>query len=186
MASGTVKPSSRYRSYDSRSSTSSHFSDPSSSHEFNNLKTKTSSSSSRALVKAKPSNTAKVDPTFTTMVKKFMDRKPKSSTATRLIIPSDSLAKDLKKDAKKVAGFSALQKKLFGKGASEKKEKVKALTEVKNNTRTLAMVLRSERELLSINKEQEQQVSQLKQMLEDKNKEVKKMLCFCSRSHVDQ
>ena len=155
-----VKPSSRYSSYDSRSSTSSHFSDPSSSHEFNNLKTKTSSSSSssRALVKAKPSNTAKVDPTFTTMVKKFMDRKPKSSssaaaTATRLIIPSDFLAKDLKKDAKKVAGFSALQKKLFGKGASEKKEKVKALTEVKNNTMTFAMVLKSEKEFLNINKE---------------------------------
>ncbi|KAG4948861.1 hypothetical protein GLYMA_15G117000v4 [Glycine max] len=191
MASGTVKPSSRYRSYDSRSSTSSHFSDPSSSHEFNNLKTKTSSSSSRALVKAKPSNTAKLDPTFTTMVKKFMDRKPKSSssaaaTATRLIIPSDFLAKDLKKDAKKVAGFSALQKKLFGKGASEKKEKVKALTEVKNNTRTLAMVLRSERELLSINKEQEQQVSQLKQMLEDKNKEVEKLkdLCLKQREEI--
>lgn len=90
-----------------------------------------------------------------------------------MIIPSDLIAQDLKKDAKRVAGFSALQKKLFGKGASEKKEKVKALTEVKNNTRTLAMVLRSERELLSINKEHEEQISLLKQMLEDRNKEVK-------------
>lgn len=173
MASSGAKPSSRYSSYDSRSSTSSHFSDPSSSHEFNNPRTKPTSS--RALVKTKPSHTAKVDPTFTTMVKKFMDRKPKSSsaTATRLIIPSDLLVQDLKKDAKRVVGFSTLQKKLFGKGGSEKKEKVKALTEVKNNTRTLAMVLRSERELLSINKEHDEQISHLNQMLEDKNKEVK-------------
>ncbi|KAH1196988.1 hypothetical protein GmHk_18G050883 [Glycine max] len=92
------------------------------------------------------------------MVKKFMDRKPKSSSsivaiATRLIVPFDLLAKDLKKDAKKVARFSMLQNKLFRKGASEKKEKVKTLTKVKNNTGTLAMVLRSKRELLSINKE---------------------------------
>ncbi|KAG4954465.1 hypothetical protein JHK87_040059 [Glycine soja] len=137
-------------------SCSSHFSNPSSSHEFKNLKTKTSSSC--ALVKAKPSNTAKVDHTFTTMVKKFMDRKPKFSsstvaTTTRWLIPSNLLAKDLKKDVKKVVGFSVLQKKLIGKGASEKKEKVKALTEVKNNTRTLAMVLKSEKEFLNINKE---------------------------------
>ncbi|KAH1094744.1 hypothetical protein GYH30_040154 [Glycine max] len=92
------------------------------------------------------------------MVKKFMDRKPKFSsstvaTTTRWLIPSNLLAKDLKKDVKKVVGFSVLQKKLIGKGASEKKEKVKALTEVKNNTRTLAMVLKSEKEFLNINKE---------------------------------
>ncbi|RDX71922.1 hypothetical protein CR513_48661 [Mucuna pruriens] len=181
MASG-VKPSSRYSSYDSRSSTSSHFSDPSSSHEFNIPK----SSSSRALVKAKPSHTAKVDPSFTTIVKKFMDKKPKSAASTRLIIPSDFIAQDLKKDAKRVAGFSALQKKLFGKAASDKKEKVKALTEVKNNTRTLAMVLRSERELLTINKDQELHISQLKQMLEDKNKEAEKLkdLCLKQREEI--
>lgn len=116
-----------------------------------------------------------------------MEKKPKSSaTSTRLIIPSDLIAQDLKKDAKKVAGFSALQKKLFGKGASEKKEKVKALTEVKSNTRSLAMVLRSERELLSINKEQEQQISELKQMLENKNKEVEKLkdLCLNQREEI--
>ncbi|KAL5164436.1 hypothetical protein HKD37_18G049762 [Glycine soja] len=122
------------------------------------IKTSSSCSSSRAFIEVKPSNTAKGDPTFTTMVKKFMDRKPKSSSsiaaiATRLIVPFDLLAKDLKKDAKKVARFSMLQNKLFGKGASEKKEKVKTLTKVKNNTGTLAMVLRSKRELLSINKE---------------------------------
>ncbi|KAL2341384.1 hypothetical protein Fmac_009324 [Flemingia macrophylla] len=186
MASG-AKPSSRYSSYDCRSSASSHFSDPSSSHEFSNPqpmpkpKPKPNSSSSRALVRGKPS---KVDPTFTTMVKSFMDRKqPKSTTSARLIIPSDL---DLKKGVKKATGFSALQKKLFGKGSSEKKENVKALTEVKPNTRTLAMVLRSERELLTINKDQELQISQIKQMLEDKNKEVEKLkdLCLNQREEI--
>lgn len=193
MASYT-KPSSRYSSYDSRSSTSSHFSDPSSSYELN-LNSKShlpkSSSSSRALVRAKSSHVApttatKVDPTnLTTMVKRFMENK-KQPKAGKLIIPSDVIAQDLKKDAKRVAGFSALQKKLFGKGgasssSSEKKEnKVKALTEVKGNTntRTLAMVLRSERELLSTNKEQEEEISRLNLMLENNNREVKMGFCF--------
>ena len=143
-----------------------------------------SSSSSRAIVKAKPSNvapTTKVDPTLTKMVKNFMQTKPKSvnnNNITKLFIPSDVIAKDLKKDAKRVTGFSTLQKKLFGKsGSSEKKEKVKALTEVKGNTRTLAMVLRSERELLSVNKEKEEEILRLKLMIENKNKEV---YIFCS------
>ena len=100
--------------------------------------------------------------------------KPKSGTKTGLVIPSDLIAQDLKKDARRVTGFSALQKRLFGKGCSAEKEKkeVKALTEVKGNTRTLAMVLRSERELLSMNKEQETEIADLKLMLEEKNKEV--------------
>ncbi|XP_057430327.1 uncharacterized protein LOC130723341 [Lotus japonicus] len=190
----SLKPSSRYSSYDSRSSTSSHFSDPSSSYELtSNHHHHQKSSSSRALVKAKPStvvaSTKKVDPTLTTMVKRFMEKKPKAA-GTRLTIPCDVIAQDLKKDAKKVAGFSALQKKLFGKGTAssseKKKEKVKALTEVKGNTRTLAMVLRSERELLNINKEHEMEISQLKRMLEDKNKEVEKLkdLCLKQREEI--
>ncbi|XP_020221510.1 uncharacterized protein LOC109804140 [Cajanus cajan] len=176
-----AKPSSRYSSYDCRSSTSSHVSDPSSSHQF--TKPNSSSSSSRALLKAKSS---KVEPTFTTMLKNFMDKKPKSTTSTRLIIPPDFVAQDLNKDAKRVAGFSALQKKLFGKGSSEKKDKLKALTEVKTNTRTLAMVLRSERELLTINKDQDLQISQLKQLLQSKNKEVEKLkdLCLNQREEI--
>ncbi|XP_061344391.1 uncharacterized protein LOC133290323 [Gastrolobium bilobum] len=179
----SMKPSSRYSSYDSRSSTSSQLTDPSSSYELKHPK----SSSSRALVKAKP--TTKVDPSLTTMVKKFMEKKPKSGNhSTKLIIPSDFIAQDLKKDAKRVTGFSALQKKLFGKGtaSSQKKDTVKALTEVKVNTRTLAMVLRSERELLNINKEHEVEISQLKLMLDEKNKEVEKLkdLCLKQREEI--
>ena len=121
------------------------------------------------------------------MVKKLMmQKKPKSggnnNQQPKLIVPSDFIAQDLKKDAKRVTGLSALQKKLFGKvGSSEKKKEVKALTEVKGNTRTLAMVLRSERELLSMNKEQEGEIAQLKLMLEEKNKEVS---VFFFRSRV--
>lgn len=48
----------------------------------------------------------------------------------------------------------------------------KALTEVKSNTRTLAMVLRSERELLSLNKEQGEQIAELRVLVEEKNREV--------------
>ncbi|KAI4298799.1 hypothetical protein L6164_032316 [Bauhinia variegata] len=191
-----VKPSSRYSSYDSRSSTSSYFSDPSSSSEFKpKSRVPTGSSSSRALVKVKPSESAqirtktKADPNLTTMVKKLMEKKsiikPKSGNPTGLIIPSDLISEDLKKNARRATGFSALQKKLFGKGSSEKKE-VKALTEVKGNTRTLAMVLRSERELLSANKEQEMEIADLKLMIEEKNKEVEKLkdLCLKQREEI--
>ncbi|XP_024022164.1 uncharacterized protein LOC21393877 isoform X2 [Morus notabilis] len=199
-----VKPSSRYSSYDARSSTSSHFSDPSSSVELKFKPTSSSSSSSRALVKSKPSDLAKAkskqsDPNFTTMVKKFMEKRSNSSSSSKLkkvdnrmaglVIPSDVIAEDLKKTARKGTNFSALHKKLFGKGtpSSEKeKREVKALTEVKGNTRTLAMVLRSERELLSLTKEQEMGISELKLMLEEKNTEVEKLkdLCLKQREEI--
>ncbi|KAE9599114.1 hypothetical protein Lalb_Chr15g0088101 [Lupinus albus] len=178
-----MKASSRYSSYDTRSSTtSSHFSDPSSSSEFNHH-----SNSSRAVVNSsKPSTIAP-----TTMFKKLMlDKKPK--LGTKLVIPSDFIAKDLKKDAKRVNAFSSLHNKLFGNGTmKEKKEMVmkknkKALTEVKENTRTLAMVLRSERELLTMNKDQEVEISQLKLMLDEKNQEVEKLkdLCLKQREEI--
>ena len=114
------------------------------------------------------------------MVKKFMEKKPSSSSskAVKMVIPSDVIAEDLKKTARKGTSFKGLHKKLFGAGNettvfdSKKKKEVKALTEVKENTRTLAMVLRSERELLGMNKEQEMEISQLKFMLEEKSTEV--------------
>ncbi|BBH00644.1 hypothetical protein Prudu_010684 [Prunus dulcis] len=171
----TMKPSSRYSSYDARSSTSSHFSDPSSSTE---LKLPTSS---RAVVKSKAS-----DPNIATMMKTFMEKrstsKAKPIKATGLMIPSDLIAGDLKNMARNGAGsnLTALGRKLFGKGtgttSSDKKKEVKALTEVKGNTRTLAMVLRSERELLNLNKEKEVEIAELKLMLEEKNRELQEML----------
>ncbi|KAF4379191.1 hypothetical protein G4B88_010585 [Cannabis sativa] len=143
-----MKPSSRYSSYDSRSSTSSHFSDPSSSTEFIKRKSPlpaNNSSSSRALVKSKPSDISKLkskpsDPNFTTMVKKFMEKRSNSSSSKTkvdnrvgLVIPSDIIAEDLKKTARKGSNFGTLHKKLFGKGTSsseKEKKEVKALTEV--------------------------------------------------------
>jgi hypothetical protein len=192
-----LKPHSRYSSYDTRSSTSSHFSDPSSSTE---LKLKSAvtanTSSSRALVvksskpsdlssraKSKPSNSNPPNLNLASMVKKFMEKKSSSSSssstkAVKLVIPSDVIGDDLKKTARKGTSFTGLHRKLFGNGnetaafEDKKKKKVKALTEVKENTRTLAMVLRSERELLGMNKEQEMEIAQLKFMLEEKSTEV--------------
>ena len=190
-----LKPHSRYSSYDTRSSTSSHFSDPSSSTE---LKLKSAvtanTSSSRALVvksskpsdlssraKSKPSNSNPPNLNLASMVKKFMEKKSSSSSSTKavkLVIPSDVIGDDLKKTARKGTSFTGLHRKLFGNGnetaafEDKKKKKVKALTEVKENTRTLAMVLRSERELLGMNKEQEMEIAQLKFLLEEKSTEV--------------
>ncbi|KAE8723101.1 oligopeptide transporter 5-like [Hibiscus syriacus] len=191
----------RYRSYDSRSSTSSHFSDPSSSIHLNSSassrRPNSSSSSSRAVVKSKPLDAAAqgscgkiqaADLHLTGLMKKFMDKKSANKTTGQLVIPSDVIAEDLKKTARKGAAFTALQRKLFGKGSSNKenKKEVKALTEVKGNTRTLAMVLRSERELLSANKELEMEVSELKLLLQDKNREVEKLkdLCLKQREEI--
>ncbi|XP_021902306.1 uncharacterized protein LOC110817898 [Carica papaya] len=197
----------RYNFYDSRSSTtSSHFSDPSSSTEFNqpSLTHKTSSSSSssysssRALVKSnKPCDLSRTKSgkvqtnggNLTKMVKKFIDMKSNSGKKMELVIPCDVVAEDLKKTARKGGNLGALQRKLFGKGSSlekEKKDQVKALTEVKGNTRTLAMVLRSERELLSLNKEMETEITELKLLLEEKNGEVEKLkdLCLKQREEI--
>lgn len=132
------------------------------------------------------------------MVKKFIETKSTSHSSSRkakkgfghdplkLTIAADLLAEDLKKPTsgsglpKKATPLGALHKKLFKAGKrDEGKSERKALTEVKGNTRTLAMVLRSERELLSLNKEQETRISELKLMLEDKNREVQ----FASSNH---
>lgn len=126
------------------------------------------------------------------MVKKFIETKSTSHSSSRkankgfghdplkLTIAADLLAEDLKNPtsgsglAKKATPLGALHKKLFRAGKrDEAKSERKALTEVKGNTRTLAMVLRSERELLSLNKEQETRISELKLMVEDRNREVK-------------
>ncbi|KAL7243037.1 hypothetical protein ACSBR1_015447 [Camellia fascicularis] len=203
----------RYSSFDSRSSTQSHQSDPSSSTELN--KPKQSSlkrliagstarrsqspaaaaehNSSRAIVKAKSSDVAQVrvknDENFSAMVKKLIEKRAaKPKKAANLVIPADFIAEDLKKTAKNGSNFSGLHRKLFGKGlgsGSVRSEK-KALTEVKSNTRTLAMVLRSERELLSQNKEQEGEITELKMMLEGKNREVEKLkdLCLKQREEI--
>ncbi|KDP29298.1 hypothetical protein JCGZ_19401 [Jatropha curcas] len=195
---------SRYNSFDSRSSTtSSHFSDPSSSTEFNY--NPSSKATSRALVKSKPSDLSRTksksksnDHNLSAMVKKFMEKKStgkgsssKTAAAGGLVIPSDLIAQDLKKTARKGTSFIGLQKKLFGKEKEKENKTVKALTEVKGsgnsaNTRTLAMVLRSERELLSANKEQEMEIAELKLILEDKNREVEKLkdLCLKQREEI--
>ena len=91
-------------------------------------------------------------------VKKFMEKKPSSSSskAVKIVIPLDVIAEELKKMARKGTSFKGLHKKLFGTGNettvfdSKKKKEVK-----EENTRTLAMVLRSERQLLGMNKERE-------------------------------
>ncbi|KAB5519059.1 hypothetical protein DKX38_023378 [Salix brachista] len=195
---------SRYNSYDSRSSTSSYFSDPSSSTELSYKHL-----TSRAIVESKPAYLSKIkvknngnDHNLSTMVKKLMEKKSVSSTSSKgssskcagLVIPSDLIAEDLKKTAGKGTGFMGLQRKLFGKENKKEMKGVKALTEAKVNEfqqRTLAMVLKSERELLSANKEKELEIHKLKLMLEVKNKEVSgvqveklKDLCLKQREEI--
>ncbi|CAI0374339.1 unnamed protein product [Linum tenue] len=200
---------SRYNSYDSTRSSASSFT---SSAEFNPSSI-TPTSSSRALVKSKPSdlsqlksnpNKSKPNGThnLTAMVKKFMEKKTtfvsssnKKKAIGGLVIPADLIAEDLKKNTpaarRGAAGLVGLQKKLFGKEKGSNKKEVKALTEVKGNgyagnTRTLAMVLRSERELLSANKDMEEEIGQLKSMLETRNREVDKLkdLCLKQREEI--
>lgn len=190
----TIKSASRYNSFDSRSSTQSHQSDPSSSTDLTaNQSLKRlgggggggshgrSQRSSHALARTKSSDVAQVkgrnEQNLGAMVKKFMEKrsKPKAANGAALMIPADFIAEDLKKTARKGTNFGGLHRKLFSKGSKLKDGtggEVKALTEVKANTRTLAMVLRSERELLSLNKEQEDQITELKLTLEEKSREV--------------
>ncbi|KAL6546852.1 hypothetical protein OROMI_022573 [Orobanche minor] len=179
----SIRPATRY----TNSLNNSTKSDPSSSAEF-----PLSRDTSRALVRKK--ETPQVN--FTSMVKKLVEGKKANKNLDRgpkFVVAADFVAADLKKNAKKSAGLSGLHKKLFkgssgstagakgGDGSSKK-----ALTEVKSNTRTLAMVLRSERELLILNKEQEEQIAELKLSLEEKNREVEKLkdLCLKQREEI--
>ncbi|KAF3619106.1 putative RNA-dependent RNA polymerase 6-like isoform X1 [Capsicum annuum] len=192
----SIKPSSRYAKTSLDSSRSSTKSDP-------------SSSTDTSLIKIKKGSNGVGQTThqsnFTSMVKKFVEHKSSSSSKflkkekkgdLKLVIPVDFIAEDLKKTAaKRGGGLSGLHKKLFkgstfsaGGGVKKKEEGSgnKALTEVKGNTRTLGMVLRSERDLLSMNKEQEDQIVELKLMLEEKNREVEKLkdLCLKQREEI--
>ncbi|KAJ8526215.1 hypothetical protein K7X08_028692 [Anisodus acutangulus] len=184
-----IKPSSRYAKTSFDSSRSSTKSDPSSSTDL------TRKPHNNAIIKIKNRSNGVTQTThqsnFSSMVKKFSEHK--SAKKAQMVIPVDFIAEDLKKTAKRGSGLSALHKKFF-KGSSSggggvKKEEgsaKKALTEVKGNTRTLGMVLRSERELLSMNKEQEDQIIELKLMLEEKNREVEKLkdLCLKQREEI--
>ncbi|CAA0818002.1 Unknown protein [Striga hermonthica] len=173
-------PATRYNN----SLNSSTKSDPSSSAEF---------PSSRALTKKKEA--APVN--FTSMVRKLVESKKTAKNSDRgpkFVVASDLVAADLKKNPKRAAGLGGLHKKLFkgsSSGSSSGPKRVddgckKALTEVKSNTRTLAMVLRSERELLIQNKEHEEEISELKMLLEEKNREVEKLkdLCLKQREEI--
>lgn len=208
----SFKPSSsRYSSFDSRSSTTSQISDPSSSAELKNPSHPQSSfkrliRSSRPaaprprmssdLGSVTPENSkengivkVKNEQNLSALVKRFVETRYRSkpnagavANRTALVIPADLIAEDLKKTTRKAAtNFTALHRKMFSKGSGSSvggfREKKKAvLTEVKANTRTLAMVLRSERELLSQNKEMEEEISELKSILEHKINEVCRLL----------
>lgn len=104
-------------------------------------------------------------------MEKRSNLKPGSADRTALVVPADLIAEDLKKAAKG-SNFSALHRRLFQKGGSADPTAGKALMDVKSNTRTLAMVLRSERELLSQNKEYEADITELRLLIEEKNREV--------------
>ncbi|KAI3510325.1 hypothetical protein L1887_17225 [Cichorium endivia] len=187
--------SSRYSSFNNRSSAES---DPSSSTELKQTKTRRQIPDvSYALAKSK---SAKNEQNFSAMVKKFMEKKSSTSSSKlkgrEFVVAADVtsiIADDLKKKMTMTArrggtsGFGGLHKKLFGSNVKgEKSETKKALTEVKANTRSLAMVLRSERELLSRSKDQESEIMELRLMLEEKNREVDKLkdLCLQQREEI--
>ncbi|XP_060186326.1 uncharacterized protein LOC132615733 [Lycium barbarum] len=187
----SIKPSYRYANASSSidSCQSSTKSNPSSSTDLT-LHPHNHHNSSRAITRHHAPSTRHHN--LGSIVKKFVEHKSGPSIKSKpkelkLLTPVDFIAEDLKKTAKKGTGLGALHKKLFkGVKRDEGNEKKKALTEVKGNTRTLGMVLRSERELLSMNKEQENQIVELKLILEEKNKEVEKLkdLCLKQREEI--
>ncbi|MQL96285.1 hypothetical protein Taro_028965, partial [Colocasia esculenta] len=196
-----ARPSSRYPSLDSRSSSMS----PSSSGR--KLSTfgrpapaavgasgdgGSFSSSSQALVRMKPGDlAAKNGQNLGSMVRKFMEKRSKVKDLGKVVLPPARVVEDLKKaaaggSAGKGSNLAVLHRKLFQRGKSGDGTPAKALTEVKSNTRTLAMVLRSERELLDQNKEYEAEILELRSLLEDKEREVNKLkdLCLKQRQEI--
>ncbi|MQM14204.1 hypothetical protein Taro_047135, partial [Colocasia esculenta] len=154
-----------------------------------------SRSSSRALVPAKSGDASSGGgQKLGSMVRKLMDKRPGksgSSDAAKLVVPGGRIAEDLKKavaaGGKKESSLATLHQKFFQKGGLVgERTPAKALTEVKTNTRTLAMVLRSERELLTQNAEYEVEISQIRLLLEEKDREVDKLkdLCLKQREEI--
>ncbi|KAK9056410.1 hypothetical protein SSX86_027501 [Deinandra increscens subsp. villosa] len=190
------RSSSRYNSFDNRSSTQS---DPSSSAD--RSKNPLTSSSSYALAISKSKSSSKNDQNLSAMVKKFMEKRSTKPKPPRdFVVAADVttfIADDFKKKTTIRGGFG----KLFGKSddVSDRKKKKKAaalglgLPEVikppqqqQQHARTLGTVLRSERELMSQNKEQETEILHLKAMLDEKNTEVDKLkdLCLKQRDEI--
>ncbi|KAI3825161.1 hypothetical protein L1987_06637 [Smallanthus sonchifolius] len=176
ISNDTQMSSSRsFSRYANRSSTQS---DPSSSTDLKNP------DASYAIARSK---STKNDQNLTAMVKKFMEKKPKARDFVVAADVTTLIADDFRKKTSirgGTTGFGGLHKKLFGSRESDRKKK--ALTDVKPNARTLAMVLRSERELLGQNKERETEITELKLMLEEKNREVDKLkdLCLKQREEI--
>ncbi|KAJ9566842.1 hypothetical protein OSB04_002808, partial [Centaurea solstitialis] len=195
----SFKSSSRYNSFDNRSST---HSDPSSSTELSKAQlnqTKTRRQTPDVSYAIAKSKSAKNEQNLSAMVKKFMEKRSSSSSKVKgreFVVAADVasvIADDLKKKTSATRGgtssaLGGLHKKLFGSKVKgeENERKKKALTEVKANTRTLAMVLRSERELLNRNKDQETEMLELRLLLEEKNREVDKLkdLCLEQREEI--
>jgi hypothetical protein len=181
----TIKPSSRYSSIDSHSSSASDLSSSTSTSFFSNKKSinplpasrthykpsdpiiPAKGTTSQAIVRVK--STTPQGQNLGSLLRKLIDKRstnPKKNGPP--VLPPDPIAKEMKGVGKSSGGnMSSLSRKLFQKGTEKK-----ALTEVKNNTRTLAMVLRSERELLAQNKEYEEEISELRILLEERNYDV--------------
>lgn len=141
-----LKPSSRYGSFDSRSSSAStRLSGSSSSAEQLKNPDKTNQSSFKRLIGASRPAAGRKSPDFegspkenfrqvsivkvkndqnlSSMVKKFMETrsrsKPKAGEAanpTGMVVAADFIAEDLKKTTRRGTNFIALQRKLFSKG----------------------------------------------------------------------
>jgi hypothetical protein len=181
----TIKPSSRYSSIDSHSLSASDLSSSTSTSSFSNKKninpipgSKTRYKPSDPIVSAKGTTSQAIVGVKSTtpqgqnlglLLRKLIDKRSTNQKKKGPpVLPPDLIAKEMKGAGKSSgSNMSAFSRKLFQKGTEKK-----ALTEVKNNTRTLAMVLRSERELLSQNKEYEEQISELRFLLEERNYEV--------------
>ncbi|KAJ6831991.1 uncharacterized protein M6B38_345010 [Iris pallida] len=148
------------------------------------------SNTSRALARAaaRDKNTSNFG---FSVVKKFIEKRtmlrPGSAADRTVLALPEEIKKKLTPPAPgKPSNFtSALQRKLFPRAGSAEKAP-KALTEVRPNTRTLAMVLRSERELLAQSKEYEDEISELKLLAEEKNRQVEKLkdLCLKQREEI--
>ncbi|KAJ0843442.1 hypothetical protein HanRHA438_Chr15g0691381 [Helianthus annuus] len=170
--------------YSNRSSTQS---DPSSSADLTQTKTR-GDVSSYALARSK--STKNNDQNLSAMVKKFMEKRSTKPKTREFVVAADVIADDFRKKAGirgGTTGFGGLHKKLFGsKGKNDEKKALASLSDVKPNARTLAMVLRSERELLSQNKDKETEIIELKLLLEEKNREVDKLkdLCLKQREEI--
>nr|GMC53218.1 epidermal growth factor receptor substrate 15 homolog [Ipomoea batatas] len=134
----------------------------------------------RSSARSDPSSSAELTP------KSHILLRATSRDSSRALVPANPTRSNSSTHG---SSFSAMVKKLVEQKSSsamaKQKQEYKLALPIEDLKKTARKGTGSERELLSMNKEQENQISELKLMLDEKNREVEKLKDLCLKQRED-